>query len=47
MTFLSTVLAANYKLQNLSPAEVRNVCYSLAELEVTFVYLYLFGWRGR
>jgi hypothetical protein len=31
----------------LSLAEVRKVCYSLAELYVISVYLYLFGWRGR
>jgi hypothetical protein len=30
----------------LLPAAVRRVCYSLAELYVKSVYLYLFGWRG-
>jgi hypothetical protein len=40
------VLAPNYKQHILSPAEVRQLCYSLAELHVKCVYLNLFGWRG-
>jgi len=31
----------------LSPAKVRKVCYSLAELYVKSVYFNLFGWKGR
>jgi hypothetical protein len=34
------------KQRILSPAKVRRVCYSLAELYVKCVYLNLFGWRG-
>jgi hypothetical protein len=45
--FLLPVLAPNCKQQILSPAKVRKVCYSLAELYVKSVYLNLFGWRGR
>jgi len=44
---LVPVLAPNYKQHILSPAKVRKVCYSLAELYVKSVYLNLFGWRGR
>jgi hypothetical protein len=40
------VLALNYKQNILSPARVRKVCYSLAELYVISVYLNLFGWWG-
>jgi hypothetical protein len=36
-----------YKQHILSPAKVRNVCYSLAEIYVKSVYLDLFRWRGR
>jgi hypothetical protein len=39
-------MAPNYKQHILSPAEVRKVCYPLAELYVRSVYLNLFGWRG-
>jgi phage FluMu gp28-like protein len=41
-----SVQAPNYNQHILSPAEVRKVCYSLAELYVIFVYLNLFGCRG-
>jgi hypothetical protein len=41
------VLAPNCKQHILSPAKVRKVCYSLAELYVTSVYFNLIGWRGR
>jgi hypothetical protein len=44
---LVPVLAPNYKQHILSPAEVRKLCYSLAELYVKCVYLNLFGGRGR
>jgi hypothetical protein len=30
----------------LPPAEVRKICYSLAEFYVKYGYLNLFGWRG-
>jgi hypothetical protein len=40
------VLAPKYKQHSLSPARVRKVCYSLAELYVRSVYLSLFRWRG-
>jgi hypothetical protein len=40
-------LAPNYKLHILSPAKVRKVRYSLAELYVRYVYLNLFGWKCR
>jgi hypothetical protein len=40
---LLPVLAPNYKQHILSPAEVRKVCYSVAELYVRSVYLNLFG----
>jgi hypothetical protein len=43
---LVPVLAPNYKQHILSPAEVRNECYSLTKLYVKCVYLDLFGWRG-
>jgi hypothetical protein len=43
---LVPVLASNYKQHILSPAKVRKVCFSLAELCVKCVYLNLFGWRG-
>jgi hypothetical protein len=39
---LVPALAPNYKQHILSPAEVRKVCYSLAELVVKSVYSYLF-----
>jgi hypothetical protein len=42
---LVPVLAPNYKQHILSPAEVRNVCYSLAELYVMSIYFNLLGWR--
>jgi hypothetical protein len=42
---LVPVLALNYKQQILLLAEVRKVCYSLAELYVKSVYSNLFGWR--
>jgi hypothetical protein len=32
------VLAPNYKQHILSPANVRKICYSLAELDVKFVW---------
>jgi hypothetical protein len=41
------VLAPNYKQHNLSPAKVRKIYYSLAEIYVKSLYLNLFGWRGR
>jgi hypothetical protein len=44
---LVPVLARNHKQHILSPAEVRKVRYSLAELYVRSVYLNLFGWRER
>jgi hypothetical protein len=40
------VPAPNYKRHSLSAAEVTKVCYSLAQLCVTSVYLNLFVWRG-
>jgi hypothetical protein len=40
------VRAPNCKQHTLLPAEVRNVCYSLAELYVKSAYLNLLGWRG-
>jgi hypothetical protein len=43
---LVPVLAANYKQHILSPAKLRNVCYSLADLYVKSVYLNFFSWRG-
>jgi hypothetical protein len=43
---LVPVLTPNYKQHILSPAKVRNVCYSSAELYAKSVYLNLFGWRG-
>jgi hypothetical protein len=43
---LVQVLAQNYKQRILSPAKVRKVCYSLAEIYVKCVYLNLFGWRS-
>jgi hypothetical protein len=43
---LVPVLAPNYRQHILSPAELRKVSYSLAELYVKSVYLSLFGWRG-
>jgi hypothetical protein len=49
MFFLSlsvSVLAPNYKKHIFSPAEVRKVCYSIAELYVKSVYLNLFCWSG-
>jgi hypothetical protein len=39
------VLAPNCNQHILSPAEIRNVCYSSAELYVKCVYLNLFRWR--
>jgi hypothetical protein len=44
---LVTVLAPNYDQHILLPAKVRKVCYSVAEIYVTSIYLNLFGWRGR
>jgi hypothetical protein len=43
---LVSILAPNYKQHILSPAKVRKVCYSLAELYVRFFYLNLFGGGG-
>jgi hypothetical protein len=43
---LVPVLAPNYKQHILLPAEVRDVCYSVAELCVRAVYLNLFGEEG-
>jgi hypothetical protein len=43
---LVPALAPNYEQHILSPAEVRKVCYSLAELYIKCVYLNLFEWRG-
>jgi hypothetical protein len=43
---LVLVLAPNYKQHILSPAEVRKVCYSLADLYINCVYINLFRWRG-
>jgi hypothetical protein len=43
---LVAVLAPNYKPHILSPAKVRKVYYSLAEIYVKCVYLNLFAWRG-
>jgi hypothetical protein len=45
-SLLVPVLAPNYKQHILSPAEVRKVCYSLAERYVRSVYVNIFGWRG-
>jgi hypothetical protein len=39
------VLAPNYKQHILSPAKVREVCYSVGGLYVKSVYLNLFKWR--
>jgi hypothetical protein len=44
---LVPVLAPNCKQHILSPAEVRKLCYSLAELYVKYVYYNLFEFRGR
>jgi hypothetical protein len=44
---LVPILTPNYKLHILSPAEVRKVCYSLAELYVKYVYLNLIWRKGR
>jgi hypothetical protein len=41
---LIPVLVTNCKLHILSPAEVRKVCYSLAEIYVRTVYFNLFEW---
>jgi hypothetical protein len=41
---LVPVLAPNYKQHTFSPAKVRKVCYSLAEIYVRSVYLNLFRW---
>jgi hypothetical protein len=43
---LVLVLAPNCKQHILSLAEVRKVCYSLAEFYVISLYLNLFWWRG-
>jgi hypothetical protein len=43
---LQLVLAAKYKQHILSPAKVRKICYSLAELYVRYVYLNLFTQMG-
>jgi hypothetical protein len=43
---LVPVLAPNYKQHILSPALIREICYSLAELYVKYVYLHLIGRRG-
>jgi hypothetical protein len=40
---LAPVLAPSYKQHTLSPAKIRKLCYSLAELYVKSVYLNLFG----
>jgi hypothetical protein len=42
---LLPVLAPNYKQHILSPAKVRNMCYSSAEICMKSVYLNLFGRR--
>jgi hypothetical protein len=44
---LMLVLAPNYKQYIVSPAKVRKLCYSLAELYAKSVYLNVFWWRGR
>jgi hypothetical protein len=41
------LLAPNYKQHTLSPAEIRDVCYSLAELYVRSVYLNFLVGGGR
>jgi hypothetical protein len=38
--------APHYKQHILSPDKFREVCYSLHELYVKFVYMNLFGQRG-
>jgi hypothetical protein len=43
---LVPVLAPNCKQHILSSAKLRKVCYSLAELYVTYVYVNLLGCRG-
>jgi hypothetical protein len=43
---LVPVLASSYKQHILSPAEVRKICYSLAELYVRSVYLDFSGGGG-
>jgi hypothetical protein len=40
------VLAPNYKQHILSPATVRELCYSLVEIYVRSVYLNVFKRRG-
>jgi hypothetical protein len=50
--FIGTLLGTgteepNYKQHTLSPAEVRKVCYSVAQLYIKSVYLKLFEWRGQ
>jgi hypothetical protein len=40
---LVPVLTPNYKQHILSPAKVRKLCYSLAQLLVKCAYLNLFG----
>jgi hypothetical protein len=40
---LVPALAASYKQHILPPAEVRKICYSLAEFYVKYGYLNLFG----
>jgi hypothetical protein len=45
--YLVPVLAPNYMQYILTPAKVRKLCYSLAELYVNGVYLNLFWFRGR
>jgi hypothetical protein len=44
---LVPVLAPNYKQHILSPAECRELCYSLAEVCVKSVYLDLLGGGGQ
>jgi hypothetical protein len=44
---LVPVLAPNYNQHILSPAKLRKVRYSLAELHVKYVYLNLFRERAR
>jgi hypothetical protein len=41
------LLVPDYKQHILSPAEVREICYSLDEIYVKSVYLILIGLMGR
>jgi hypothetical protein len=46
VSLLVPALAQNYKQHILSPAKVRKICYSLAELYVKAVYLIYLGGGG-